>query len=73
MHPEIVRPAPGVCPICGMALEPRTIALTDAPDPELLDMGRRFKIAAALGFPVFLITMADMLAGGSISMTQGPG
>ena len=23
MHPEIVRPGPGACPICGMALEPR--------------------------------------------------
>ena len=22
MHPEIVRDAPGQCPICGMALEP---------------------------------------------------
>src|SRR5260370_40035922 len=22
MHPEIVRPGPGSCPICGMALEP---------------------------------------------------
>src|SRR5437763_1504664 len=26
MHPEIVRDRPGSCPICGMALEPRTIA-----------------------------------------------
>src|SRR5216117_2077995 len=24
MHPEVVRNAPGTCPICGMALEPRT-------------------------------------------------
>src|SRR4051812_43038691 len=24
MHPEIVRSGPGSCPICGMALEPRT-------------------------------------------------
>ncbi len=23
MHPEIVRDAPGACPICGMALEPK--------------------------------------------------
>jgi Cu+-exporting ATPase len=27
MHPEIVRDAPGNCPICGMALEPRTATL----------------------------------------------
>src|SRR5258705_11597834 len=24
MHPEVRRPGPGSCPICGMALEPRT-------------------------------------------------
>ena len=29
MHPEIVRDAPGACPICGMALEPRTVTLED--------------------------------------------
>ena len=32
MHPEIVRDAPGSCPICGMALEPRTIT-RDEQDP----------------------------------------
>ena len=26
MHPEIIRPSPGACPICGMALEPRTVS-----------------------------------------------
>src|SRR5262249_28195910 len=57
MHPEIVREAPGSCPICGMALEPRVVALDDAPNPELVDMTRRFWIAAALGAPVFLLTM----------------
>src|SRR5687767_14836990 len=25
MHPEVLRDAPGACPICGMALEPRTV------------------------------------------------
>src|SRR5262245_13021481 len=38
MHPEIVRPGPGPCPICGMALEPRVATLSDAPNPELVDM-----------------------------------
>src|SRR5688572_7896642 len=61
MHPEIVRSAPGPCPICGMALEPRVVSLSDAPNPELVDMARRFRIAAMLGAPVFLVTMADML------------
>lgn len=27
MHPEVVRDAPGVCPKCGMALEPRAVSL----------------------------------------------
>src|SRR6185436_19678218 len=35
MHPEIVRPGPGACPICGMALEPRTITATPEVSPEL--------------------------------------
>jgi P-type Cu+ transporter len=63
MHPEIVRDQPGACPICGMALEPRTVGLEDGPNPELVDMTRRFWIAAALAAPVFLLAMADMVLG----------
>ncbi|MGE4056331.1 MAG: heavy metal translocating P-type ATPase, partial [Vicinamibacterales bacterium] len=63
MHPEIVRDAPGACPICGMALEPRTVALTEPDNPELVNMTRRFWIAAALSLPVFVTTMGDMLLG----------
>ena len=71
MHPEIVRDAPGACPICGMALEPRTVTLLDAPNPELVDMTRRFRIAAVLAAPVFVVTMADMVGGGRLVMTHG--
>src|ERR1700754_1997375 len=42
MHPEVKRVGPGSCPICGMALEPEQVSLDDAPDPELVDMVRRF-------------------------------
>jgi len=66
MHPEIVRPEPGACPICGMALEPRTVTRVDAPNPELEDMTRRFWVAAVVGAPVFVVTMADMLRGGGM-------
>ena len=38
---EIVRDAPGRCPICGMALEPRTARPRKSPNPELVDMTRR--------------------------------
>ena len=61
MHPEIVQIGPGSCPICGMALEPKIISLDDAPDPEYLDMKRRFWISAALTIPVFILAMAEML------------
>ena len=63
MHPEIVRDAPGSCPICGMALEPRVVSLADAPNPELVDMTRRFWIGGALALPVFLLAMGDMVFG----------
>ena len=63
MHPEIVRDQPGSCPICGMALEPRTITVEEAPSPELVDMRRRFWIGAVLALPVFLVAMSDMVPG----------
>jgi Cu+-exporting ATPase len=66
MHPEIVRDQPGACPICGMALEPRTVGLEDAPNPELVDMTRRFWTSVILGSPVFLLAMADMVFGPGI-------
>ncbi len=61
MHPEIVQIGPGSCPICGMALEPRVMTLDDAPDPEYIDMKRRFWISAVLTIPVFALAMAEML------------
>ncbi len=63
MHPEIVQIGPGTCPICGMALEPKEISLDDKPDPEFLDMKRRFVIGAVLTLPVFLLAMTEMLPG----------
>src|SRR2546427_592956 len=63
MHPEIVRDQPGTCPICGMALEPRTVSLEAEENPELIDMTRRFWISVALTAPLFLIGMSDFLPG----------
>jgi Cu+-exporting ATPase len=63
MHPEIVRPGPGACPICGMALEPRTVTAAQEENPELRDMTRRFWISLALTAPLLAIAMADMLPG----------
>src|SRR4029079_14265580 len=63
MHPEVVRDMPGSCPICGMALEPRTVDVIEAPNPELVDMTRRFRVALVFGMPVFVLAMGDMLLG----------
>jgi P-type Cu+ transporter len=71
MHPEIVRDRPGACPKCGMALEPLVADAGDEPNPELLDMTRRFRIGVTLGAPVFLLTMGDMLSGGAAGHRLG--
>ncbi|MFW2448488.1 MAG: heavy metal translocating P-type ATPase [Qipengyuania pacifica] len=63
MHPEIRQPGPGSCPICGMALEPETVSLGDGPDPELVDMLRRFWWSALLTLPLFVYAMSDMAPG----------
>ena len=55
MHPEIIRPGPGSCPICGMALEPVTVTAEEGENPELIDMQRRFWIAAALSAPLLIL------------------
>ena len=60
MHPEIVRNAPGDCPICGMALEPRVATLDDAANPELVGMTRRFWVSTALSAPLLGLAMAEM-------------
>jgi Cu+-exporting ATPase len=61
MHPEVVSAHPGNCPKCGMALEPRTVAAEDGPNPELVDMSRRFWVGLVLSLPIFLVAMGSML------------
>jgi Cu+-exporting ATPase len=56
MHPEVAQDHPGACPKCGMALEPRTVAV-EQEDTELKDMSRRFWISVALAVPVFISAM----------------
>jgi len=63
MHPQIIRPQPGNCPICGMALEPRTAFMSEEDNPELRDMTRRFWISTILTLPLLGIAMTDMLPG----------
>ncbi len=62
MHPQIIRSGPGACPICGMALEPRTVTGADE-NAELKDMTRRFWVSVALSLPLLAFVMGDMLPG----------
>jgi len=61
MHQEIRQVGPGVCPICGMALEPELASAEAAPNPELADMTRRFWIALVLTLPVLALEMGGHL------------
>ena len=63
MHPQIRRDRPGTCPICGMALEPLEPALEEGPNPELIDISRRFWVSAALSLPLILLTLGAELLG----------
>ena len=58
MHPEVRQAEPGNCPICGMALEPRTGSLEEEKNPELINMTRRFWVGAVLTIPLLLIAMS---------------
>lgn len=60
MHPEIIRDAPGSCPICGMALEP--MLPSDEPSEELTDFTRRMWISAAAAVPLIVLTMGELVA-----------
>ncbi len=62
MHPEIVRDAPGACPICGMALEPRTVTLEET-NPELDDMTRRFWWSVGSTAPILAFMVSEFLPG----------
>jgi Cu+-exporting ATPase len=61
MHPEIRQVGPGSCPICGMALEPVMATAEAGPNPELIDMNRRFWIGLVLTLPVLALEMGGHL------------
>jgi len=77
MCPEVHSPVPGACPSCGMALEPVIDPLSMAadalpkPDPELIDMRRRFVVSALFSFPLLCVSMGDMLLGDPLAAAWG--
>ena len=62
MDPEIQQIGPGICPKCGMALEPLD-GTTEDDGGELRDMARRFWICLALSLPLLAMSMSDMFPG----------
>jgi len=67
MHPEVVQDHPGSCPRCGMALEPKTVSLTEEEaKPEYEDMRKRFTVGAVLTLPLVIIAMRDVIPGGRL-------
>jgi Cu+-exporting ATPase len=61
MDPEVRQKGPGACPRCGMALEPVAPVAAEAPNPELVDMTRRFWVSVVLTVPLLLIAMGGMI------------
>lgn len=58
MHPEVRQDHEGVCPKCGMTLEPEMPTLDEGENPELQDFRRRFVWTLPLTFIVTVLAMA---------------
>jgi Cu+-exporting ATPase len=63
MHPEIERDRPGVCPKCGMTLEPKAIGGEEEEHGETQSLSRKFWIALVLTIPVLFLAMGDAIPG----------
>lgn len=60
MHPQVVEPKPGSCPLCGMALEPKVFEKESEENIELKEMSRRFWVALVLTIPIMWLTMVNI-------------
>jgi P-type Cu+ transporter len=69
MHPEIRQQGPGICPICGMALEPAAPHETPEDDTDLRAVRSKFWIAVALCVPVLALAMLPELLRIQVSPT----
>lgn len=57
MDPEVKQIGPGICPKCGMALEPIALGLDSVDNHELRSMELRFWISIILSIPVLVLAM----------------
>ncbi|WP_115700810.1 copper-transporting P-type ATPase [Legionella sainthelensi] len=69
MHPEIRQPGPGICPLCGMALERKTVSL-EGDNSEYKGMKFRFWLALVLTIPVFVLEMSGHIFFDVLSANQ---
>jgi Cu+-exporting ATPase len=64
MHPQIQQDRPGICPICGMTLEPKTVGVGDKEEQrEVNSLSRKFWIALVLTIPVLILAMGHAIPG----------
>ena len=60
MHPEVVRDKPGVCPKCGMALEPRAALEMGDEGAHLKELRKRFLLSLVCTVPVVALSLLDL-------------
>ena len=70
MHPEVDEPRPGSCPLCGMALEPRTVSAAPEDDGELRAMTRRLAVSALLTAPLVILPFTSLAAAPAFGWLQ---
>ncbi len=58
---DVQSAVPAACPSCGMALEAVDPAAESGPNPELIDMTRRFWLATVFTVPLLAISMGEMV------------
>jgi Cu+-exporting ATPase len=66
MHPQIQQDRPGICPICGMTLEPRSrgVGVGDEEERrEVNSLSRKFWIALVVTIPVLILAMGHAIPG----------
>jgi Cu+-exporting ATPase len=61
MDPEVRQRGPGICPKCGMALEPEIASVDEGPNLELLNMTQRFWIASIVSIPILYLGMSEQM------------
>ncbi len=70
MDPEIKQIGQGICPICGMALEPLEATLEEGPNHELIDMSQRFYRSLIFTVPLVFLAMSEMFTNLNSSLHQ---